>query len=139
MRSKKSQLALKRAHRWFQGAQRSLEDERWDDVIYGAQMAVEQAIKSIMLDQGYVFKRVHDVSDEFLRLENQATIPKWFRDVISEIIDILTHLSDQRALAGYGFEEEIGVEYFEPAAKPALNAAEKVLSYITRLHDEQIK
>ena len=138
MRSKKSQLALKRAQRWYQGAQRALEDDRWDDVIYGAQMAVEQAIKAIMLDQGYVFKRVHDVSDEFLRLENQDAIPKWFRAVISEIIDILIHLTDQRALAGYGFEDEIGVEYFEPAAKPALNDAEKVLSYITRLHHEQI-
>ncbi len=139
MRSKKSQLALKRAQRWYQGAQRALEDDRWDDVIYGAQMAVEQAIKAIMLDQGYVFKRVHDVSDEFLLLKNQPTFPKWFRAVITEIIDILTHLTDQRALAGYGFEEEIGVEYFEPAAKPALVDAEKVLTLIERLQQEKLE
>lgn len=134
--SKKSQLAFKRAQRWFQSAQRALEDERWDDVVYGAQMAVEQAIKAVMLDQGFVFKRVHDVSDEFYQLRTQSTLPTWFQDAIPEIIDILTRLTDQRALAGYGFEEEVGVEYFKPSAQPAVADAEKVLDWIAHLFRE---
>ncbi len=52
------------------------------------------------------------------------------------IVDILTRLTDQRALAGYGFEEEVGVEYFKPSAKPALADAEKVLNHIERLLKE---
>lgn len=134
----KSQLAFQRAQRWFQGAQRALEDERWDDVVYGAQMAVEQAIKAVMLGQGFVFKRVHDVSDEFLQLSTRSTFPQWFRDTIPAIVDILARLTDQRALAGYGFEEEVGVGYFEPSAKPALADAKKVLDFIERLLKEQL-
>ncbi len=134
--STKSQLAFQRAQRWFQGAQRALEDERWDDVVYGAQMAVEQAIKAVMLGQGFVFKRVHDVSDEFLHLRTHSTLPRWFKDEIPEIVDIFARLTDQRALAGYGFEEEVGVEYFEPSAKPALTDAKKVLELIERLLKE---
>ena len=131
--SKKSQLAFQRAQRWFQGAQRALEDGRWDDVVYGAQMAVEQAIKAVMLDQGYVFKRVHDISDEFYHMRTHPAFPPWFQDAIPEIVDVLTRLTDQRALAGYGFEDEVGVEYFEPSARPALEDAEKVLDLIERL------
>ncbi|MFQ6123651.1 MAG: HEPN domain-containing protein [Candidatus Heimdallarchaeota archaeon] len=137
-RSIKSQLAFKRAQRWFQGAQRALEDGRWDDVVYGAQMAVEQAIKAVMLGQGFIFKRVHDVSDEFLQLSTNLALPQWFRDSIPVIVDIHTRLTDQRALAGYGFEEEVGVEYFKPSVKPALADTKKVLDLIERFLKGQL-
>jgi len=33
--------ALRRSARWLRSASRALEDERWDDVVYSSQMAVE--------------------------------------------------------------------------------------------------
>ena len=35
-----SKGAVERAFRWYQGAIRAYEDERWDDVIYSLQMSV---------------------------------------------------------------------------------------------------
>jgi len=44
-----SQRAIKRAERWYQGAIRGIEDKRWDDVIYSYEIAIEQALKAILI------------------------------------------------------------------------------------------
>ena len=54
-------LALGRARRWLQGARRALEDERWDDAVYAAQMASEHAAKAVLLALGIEFPKQHDV------------------------------------------------------------------------------
>jgi len=41
--------ALKRGLQWKQGADRALEDKRWNDVIYSYQMSVEQVLKGILI------------------------------------------------------------------------------------------
>ncbi len=41
MNSAIARQMLDRAARWLQGAERALEDNRWDDVVYCAQMGVE--------------------------------------------------------------------------------------------------
>ncbi len=128
--SRKGTLAYSRARRWLQGAERAFEDKRWDDVIYSSQMAVEQAIKAILLDQGLIFKRVHDVSDEFLLLKKQKSLPKDFHSNVDELSDVLIYLTDQRALAGYGFEEEVGVSFFKEPAPKALEKAKWALEII---------
>jgi HEPN domain-containing protein len=96
-------------------------------------MAVEHAIKAILLDQGLIFKRVHDVSDEFLLLKRQKTLPKEFRSRIDELSDVLIYLTDQRVLAGYGFEEEVDVSFFKHSAPKALEKAKWALNVIAAL------
>ncbi len=93
-------------------------------------MAVEQAIKAILLEQGLIFKRVHDVSDEFLALKSQNNIPKEIQINIDDLSDILIYLTDQRALAGYGFEEEVDVSFFKEPAPKALEKAKWALNLI---------
>ncbi len=93
-------------------------------------MAVEQAIKAILLDQGLIFKRVHDVSDEFLALKSQKTLPKQIQSKIDELSDVLIYLTDQRVLAGYGFEEEVEVSFFRDLAPKALEKAKWALNII---------
>jgi len=39
--SETSRRGLQRARRWYQSAIRALDDERWDDVIYSYEMAIE--------------------------------------------------------------------------------------------------
>ncbi len=133
MDNKKPKLAFLRAQRWLQGAERALEDKRWDDVIYSSQMAVEQGIKALLLLKGLIFKRVHDVSDEFIQLKNEESLSIHLRDKIEKIADILIFLNDQRAMAGYGFEEEIDVSFFKDSAKPALERAKFALKYIEQI------
>lgn len=41
--------AIRRAARWFQGAERAMEDGRWDDVVYSSQMAAEHSAKAVLL------------------------------------------------------------------------------------------
>jgi len=117
----------------LQGAERALEDKRWDDVIYSSQMAVEHAIKAILLEQGLIFKRVHDVSDEFLSLKTQKSLPKEIVLHIDELSDVLIYLTDQRAFAGYGFEEEVEVSFFKELAPKALEKAKWAVTIIDPL------
>ncbi|MFW9903682.1 MAG: HEPN domain-containing protein [Candidatus Thorarchaeota archaeon] len=128
--TKKGRLAYQRAQRWLQGAVRAFDDKRWDNVIYNSQMAVEHAIKAILLNQGLIFKRVHDVSDEFLALRNHEALPKEIQTNIDKLSDTLIYLTDQRALAGYGFEEEVDLEFFREPAPKALKKAQWALKTI---------
>lgn len=130
MPDKKGFLAFQRAQRWLQGGERAYEDARWDDVVYCSQMAVEQAVKAVLLREGLIFKRVHDVSDEFLSLKDKKALPEEFRKNIEEIADVLIFLTDQRALAGYGFEEEVDVSFFKKSAPDALKKAKWALIII---------
>lgn len=127
---------LDRAGRWLQGAERAFEDKRWDDVVYCAQMAVEHSVKSVLLHLGVDFPKEHDVSDVFAQVANRGEIPEWFKRKIPEISDAVAVLAEQRGLAGYGFEEGVGVEYFKGYAPEALQSARRVHSSCRRLLKE---
>ena len=100
-------------------------------------MAVEQAIKAILLDHGLIFKRVHDVSDEFFALKKkEKSLPKAIQSNIDELSDVLIYLTDQRALAGYGFEEEVEVSFFKDPAPKALEKAKWALEIIGTLFND---
>lgn len=105
-----------------------MEDDRWDDVVYSSQMAVEQSAKAVLRSIGIDFPRQHDVSDVFVGIANRSEIPSWFRDEVPEISDIVAKLSEQRALASYGFEQGIDVGYFKDFAPEALKEAREVYS-----------
>ena len=99
-------------------------------------MAVEQAIKAILLDQGLIFERVHDVSDEFFSLKKEKSLPKTIQTHIDELSDVLIYLTDQRALAGYGFEEEVEVSFFKDPAPKALEKAKWALEIIGTMFND---
>ncbi|MFX1512318.1 MAG: HEPN domain-containing protein, partial [Promethearchaeota archaeon] len=86
--------ALKRAKRWLQGAQRGLEDKRWDDCVYCSQMAAEQSMKGLLILLGVSFKRIHDISDFVLSLQNNSELSKEFRSKIPQITDELAELTE---------------------------------------------
>lgn len=131
-----AQLALKRAQNWCQSAQRGKEDQRWDDCVYNAQMAAEQAIKALFLKQGIYYKRIHDVADTFRDLTENEQLPTTFREQIPKIADQIEELTEQRNLAGYGFEEGINPEYFQEYAPIALEWATNIINMVEKvLHD----
>jgi HEPN domain-containing protein len=139
MNSAIARQVLGRAGRWLQGAERALEDERWDDVVYCAQMAVEQSAKAVLLSIGIDFPKEHDVSDVLLQLADREGIPAWFRKEIPEISDVVAKLAEQRGLAGYGFEQGITAEYFRNYAPEALRSARKVHSDCKKFLAKTIK
>ena len=120
-------LAVERAERWLESARRALSDSRWDDAVYSAQMCSEHAAKGVLISLGIEFPKQHDVSDVFVTLGDRKDMPSVFRKRVEEISKKLADLAAERALAGYGFEEGVGVEYFEDIAPRAVEDAEFVL------------
>ncbi len=130
-----AKAGIGRAGRWLQGASRALEDKRWDDVVYSAQMSVEQSVKAVLLVLGIDFPREHDVSPILLRLRRRTGIPGWFRDELEPMARTVSELAEQRALAGYGFEKGVDAETFRILAPKALDRAKKIHSLCKRLLD----
>jgi HEPN domain-containing protein len=127
---------LKRAGRWLQGAEAALKDGRWDDVVYSAQMAVEQSAKAVLFALGIDFPKEHDVSDVFLQLSNRDDLPTWFRGDVETISNLIAELAEQRGLAGYGFELGIDAEYFKPYAPQVLENARAAYQKCSKLVQE---
>ncbi|MFQ5837311.1 MAG: HEPN domain-containing protein [Thermoplasmata archaeon] len=125
-------LARERAARWLQSAQRALEDTRWDDAVYSAQMCSEHAAKAVLLALGIEFPKQHDVSEVFVTLTEHDEMPPELRTDIPPMADILAELAAQRALAGYGFETEVDVSYFEKLAPKAVEKGKRVLKFADR-------
>ena len=120
-------LAMERAQRWMESARRALSDSRWNDAVYSAQMCSEHAAKGVLISLGIEFPKLHDVSDVFVTLEDRRDMPSVFRKKVEKISKKLANLAAERALAGYGFEEGVGVEYFEDIAPGTIEDAEFVL------------
>ncbi len=121
-----AEAGIRRAARWLQGARRALEDERWDDAVYNAQMCAEQSAKAVLLVLGIDFPKEHDVSAPLLRLKQHRSLPDWFRAEIDGMARTVSELAEERGLAGYGFERGVGPEYFKELAADALGEAEKI-------------
>ena len=132
----RAQLAISRAQNWLQSAQRGKEDQRWDDCVYNAQMAAEQAIKALFLKLGIFYKRIHDVTDIFRNLTENEELPKTFREKIPKIADQIEELTEQRNLAGYGFEEGVPPDYFQEYAPIALDWATDIVSTMKKVLQE---
>jgi len=130
-----TKIALKRARRWYQGAIRALEDKRWDDVIYNYEMAVEQALKAILILFGIEYPKKHDISSIFLNLKNRD-IPKFFSKKIDEYAKLLNILVNKRGPAAYGYTEGITKNDFKEDAKNLKSEVEKVLKDCENLLDE---
>lgn len=132
-------LAIQRAGRWLQGAERAMDDRRWDDVVYSSQMAVEHSAKAVLLALGVHFPKQHDVSDILVGIADRKEIPDWFRREIPQISDVVARLSEQHGLASYGFEHGIGVEYFKDFAPEALREAREVHSRCMEALDQLLR
>jgi HEPN domain-containing protein len=134
-----ARAGIERAGRWLQGASRALQDERWDDAVYASQMAVEQSAKAVLIALGIDFPKEHDVSIAFEELAKRLDIPEWFRRKVPGIVRAVAELAEMRGLAGYGFEQGIGVEYFKEYAPEAHKKAEELHEACSKLLGESFK
>lgn len=124
---------IDRAERWLRGAKAALTDRRWDDVVYAAQMAVEQSAKAVLFALGIDFPKEHDVSEVFTSLVTREDLPSDFRSRVPSISATVKELAEQRGLAGYGFEQGITVNHFKDYAPKALRAARGVYATCKKL------
>lgn len=130
---------IERAERWLRGAKVAFSDKRWDDVVYSAQMAVEQSTKAVLFALGVDFPKEHDVSEVFISLAARRELPSDFRALVPFISSVSKELAEQRGLAGYGFEQGITADYFKDYAPQALKMARKVRAACKKLLDRIFK
>jgi len=117
--------ALRRSARWLTSGSRALEDERWDDVVYSSQMAVEHASKAVLIALGIEYPREHDVSAVFKRASRIENVPEWFSSIVPELANNISELAELRGLAGYGYEKSLDADYFRDYAPKAYEMAMK--------------
>ncbi|MEM2850175.1 MAG: HEPN domain-containing protein [Candidatus Bathyarchaeia archaeon] len=117
--------AIKRGKRWLRGAFKALEDERWDDVVYSSQMAVEQVSKAVLMALGIEYPREHDVSAVFKRVSKIEGIPTWFLSILDELASNISELAEIRGLAEYGYEKGLDADYFKDYAPLAYEKARR--------------
>ncbi len=118
--------AQQRAADWIRNAEVALEDKRWNDVVYSAQMAAEQSLKSILLSLGVTYKRVHDITVPFRLLKDEGVISDEFRQKIPKFAEWLIQLTQERHLAGYGFEEDLEEDHFKDYAPQSLAKGKEI-------------
>jgi len=116
---------IERAERWLRGAKAAFVEKRWDDVVYAAQMAVEQSTKAVLFALGIDFPKEHDVSEVFTGLTTRDDLPSDFRALVPPISAAIKELAEQRGLAGYGFEQGVTADYFEGYAPKTLQMAKE--------------
>jgi len=124
--------ALKRARRWYQGSIRALEDQRWDDVVYSYEMAVEQALKAILILYGIEYPKKHDISNIYLSLKNKK-VPEFFSKNIDNHAKILNILVKKKGPAAYGYVEGINKNEFMKDAKNLKQDVENILNECEQL------
>jgi len=127
--------ALERARRWYQGAIRALEDQRWDDVVYSYEMAVEQSLKAILILYGIEYPKKHDISNIYLSLKNK-NLPEFFSKNIDNHAKILNLLVKKRGPAAYGYVEGIDKTKFMKDAKNLKQDVENILNECEQLLKE---
>jgi len=127
-----SQGALARAERWYQSAERALDDKRWDDVIYSCQMAIEQVIKGILILFGIEYPKKHDISEIYLSLKMED-VPKWFSDKMTYHAKILKILIEKRSDAAYGYIEGKDINDFRDDAGNFIKIAKEILDDCKKL------
>ncbi|MHA1726471.1 MAG: HEPN domain-containing protein [Promethearchaeota archaeon] len=130
--------ALKRGKQWYEGAIEAFKHKRWNDVVYMYQMAIEQAMKSILILYGIEYPRRHDISTTY-RILKQQEIPKWFTDKIDNQADLLKNLVKLRGLAAYGYVNGYGKDDFKEDAFFYKEQINQIIQDCTRLLNDFLK
>lgn len=122
-----AQEALKRGEQWHQSSIRAFEDERWNDVVYSYQMAVEQALKAILILYGIEYPKTHDVWKFYLNI-NKDNLPKWYIDRMEFHAKNLKNLVKLRERSAYGYVEGITKDDFKGDAVKYREAVKEILN-----------
>lgn len=118
---------LKRGKQWLQNASRAFEDERWNDVVFSYEMAVEQSLKAVLIIFGIEYPKIHNVSKLYLSI-NKINIPKWFVDKMDFHAESLKNLVKLRNKAAYGYVNGLTKEDFKEDAIEFQASVTKILN-----------
>ena len=105
--------ALNRGKQWAQGALRALEDKRWNDVIYSCQMAIDLALRSVLIYLEIGHPKKENIHNLYYSKLKELRLPEWFLEKIENHSKILGELSDKKEISAYGYFDGISEDYFK--------------------------
>jgi HEPN domain-containing protein len=97
--------AIKDAKRWIATAAYSGESGNYDIALYSAEMALEIAMKALLIKNGVDYPKKHDVIDQFKLVVNSRGVNRQLREKSDDIVKTFSKLLDLRNMAGYNFGE----------------------------------
>ncbi|MBA7651644.1 hypothetical protein ES703_59463 [subsurface metagenome] len=95
-------------------------------------MAVEQALKAILILYGIEYPKKHDISNIYLSLKNKK-VPEFFSENKDNHAKILNILVKKRGPAAYGYVEGINKNEFMKDAKNLKQDVENILNECEQL------
>lgn len=124
-----SKLAIRDAEQWFKSATLNKQAENFSKCVYSMEMAVEIALKAILILSGRDFPKRHDVFDmlEETVLGNPGKFSKEFIEKLPEIRRTFRVLLSSRAASGYGFDSQGKEEDFRNIVEHYYSASEQIL------------
>ncbi|MGC8514662.1 MAG: HEPN domain-containing protein [Thermoplasmata archaeon] len=110
-----SARAIEESLSWLKSADLNKKGQNYSKCIYDLQMALEMAVKAILLAVGVDSPKKHNVNDllEIAVNERKSLFSEQFKSALPEIVASLRRLLYLRSASAYGFEKSIGQTDFE--------------------------
>lgn len=120
--------AIDNAKVWLDTADVTMKGRIYTTALYSMEMAVEIALKALLMEFGINVPKLHNVTNTLKALfeEKRSALPKEFRDKETLILDTYTELLEIRPLVGYIFEMNASIDV-EEKAKKYIKASKEVV------------
>jgi HEPN domain-containing protein len=133
--------AIRTAESWIKTAETMLGEKVYNTALYSEEMAVEIALKAVMLSAGTEPPKVHNIIESVeANVLNSNNVPKKYKEELKEITrSLLPELLRNRQLSGYTFNYNINQKDLEKLAVKYLEASKKAVETCKKAVDSSIK
>lgn len=119
---------IETAKDWLQTAKITSDAGIYGQSIYALEMAVEIALKAVLLSVHVDVPKVHDVRKTVKTfIVGNKDVPKSFRDGLDHYMPIFETLLNLRAMVGYGFEGGAESKELEMQAKTLIPKCSEII------------
>ncbi len=124
--------ALADSKRWLSSAQINEKNKNYDIALYSAEMALEIAMKGLLIKRGVDYPKKHDVIDYFKdAVASRGTVEE-LRKNLDDIISTFSKLLDLRNIAGYNFGMLTQDEELAKETRKLVSSTEKYIPIIEK-------
>ena len=133
--------AIRTAESWIKTAETMLGGKVYNTALYSEEMAVEIALKAMMLSIGIEPPKVHNIIESVeTNVLDSNNVPKKYKEELKEITrSLLPELLRNRQLSGYTFNYNINQKDLEKLAVKYLEASKKAVETCKKAVDSSIK
>lgn len=129
MERKEELDALSDSRGWLRTAISSAEKGDYNIGIYSLEMAVEIALKAVLISLNVAYPKTHDIMAIFVSAidKGRSSLPNEFVENETFIVDTFRELLKMRGPAGYTFSSNFNIKDLKGDFKKYLVSAEKII------------